>query len=65
MSKFHSYEAVSSDILLLIDGILKDKNYLNHHTNNNQMNILLTGVMDFWKFMARLLVKKNHNIWNH
>lgn len=31
VKKFHSYEAVSSDILLLIDGILKDKNYLNHH----------------------------------
>ncbi len=31
VEKFHSYEAVSSDILLLLDGILKNKNYLNHH----------------------------------
>ena len=33
VEKFHSYEAVSSDILLLIEGILKDQNYLNHHFN--------------------------------
>ena len=31
VEKFHSYEAVSPDILLLLDGILKNKNYLNHH----------------------------------